>query len=90
MVPHHPTGTTIGSPPPLYSKPTHVAKVIPGVTPLAELAVQPVQVQAENLQHLAAVQAELVHRRGDVVAADVVNNASLGEARQFLKQWRGG
>ena len=67
-----------------YSIPTHVAEVVPGVFPLAELAVQPVQVGAEQLELLAAVETELVRRRGDVVAASAIDNTSLGEAGQFL------
>ena len=70
--------------------PTHVAEVVPGVFPLAELAIQPVQVGAEQLELLAAVKTELVRRWGDIVAASAIDNASLRKAGKFLSVRRYG
>lgn len=64
--------------------PTHVAEVVAGERSLAELAVQLEQVCAVKLEHLAAVKAELVHRRGDVLTAWVLHKSGFREARDFL------
>ena len=65
---------------------THVAEVVTGESPLAELAIKLVQVPSVQLEHLTAVQAEVVRRGGDVISSCIIHNAGLREARQFL--WR--
>ena len=46
---------------------THVAEVVTGESPLAELAIKLVQVPSVQLEHLTAVEAEVVRRRRDVI-----------------------
>ena len=64
--------------------PTYVAEVIAGECPLAELVTQLVQVSAVQLQHLAAVKAELVRSRGDVSPLRVVLGAGFRQTGEFL------
>lgn len=70
---------------PWFLLPPYVAEVVSGVGPLAQLVAQPLQVSAVQLDHLAALEAELVHRGGEgVVVTSGVSDASFREARQFL------
>ena len=63
---------------------THVTEVVPGKGALAKFAVQLVQIRSVQFEHLAAVKAEVVRCRGDLVPLQVVVRAGLGKARQFL------
>lgn len=48
---------------------THLAEIVPGESPLAELVAQPVQVCTVQLDHLAVEKAEPVRCRGYLSAA---------------------
>lgn len=60
---------------------SHVTEIIPRKFPLAQLAVQPVQVRAKYLDHLAAVQAEFVRGAGDIAFLAL---ACLGKSAELL------
>lgn len=68
----------------------HITEVVSGEGPLAKLVAKLVEFRAKQLEHLAAVQAELVRRRGDVgptIASGSLLatwNTRLREAGQFL------
>ena len=63
---------------------THVTEVVTGEGPLAETAIQTVQVSAVQLDQRSAVQAELVHRRGKVSPLMLLYKAGLRQAWDFL------